>query len=257
MNSYIDKVSSLVIGGISSTLPTTHFFITCTPKSASTYLMRLLGGIVKAKVAVFIDAFDHTEQDMSINKIIENMFSSTVTHQHMRHSKYNAKVLDRFGIKPVILTRNIFDSVVSMRDHILREPNVVWWPMAAIDADSFKEMDSEMQIDFVIDHIVPWYINFYVTWDTVYQESGVLWITYKELMSNKVSTVNKILKYYNSKKNVSVDELEVIESRIFDKVRFNKGAKDRGAKLLTTSQIDKIVKLASYYPDTNFDKIGL
>ncbi|WP_273447211.1 hypothetical protein [Neolewinella agarilytica] len=257
MNSYIDKVSSLVVGGVSKAIPVSHIFITCTPKSASTYLMRLLGGIVNAKVAVFIDAFDHTEQDMSINKIIENMFSSTVTHQHMRYSNYNAKVLDRFGIKPIILTRNIYDSVVSMRDHILREPKVVWWPMAAIDVELFRAMSDERQIDFVIDHIVPWYVNFYVSWDKVYQEREILWITYKELMEDKVNTLNNILAYYDFKEKVSRGEIEEVENKIFEKVRFNKGTMNRGISLMSERQINKILGLVSYYPDIDFSKMGV
>jgi hypothetical protein len=209
MNSRLEKTALKILPPILRALRKNKIFITCTPKSASTYLMRLLADIINARATTFISAYDRTEQDISLFKVIETSIISTVTHQHMKCSDYNLKILSRFKIKPLILTRNIYDSIISMKNHIHKEPTVTWWPMAYID-ESFYIKSAEKQIDFIIDFFVPWYINFYVSWHKECEKENFLWITYKELMEQKAETINKILQYY--KLNITVTD-EVIQKR--------------------------------------------
>lgn len=254
MNSKLQKLNIKLLAPTLSRLGRKKAFIACTPKSASTYLMRMLSEILQARITTFISAYDRTEQDINLSKVIESSFFSTVTHQHMKCSDYNLSVLKKFRIKPVILTRNIYDSIISMKNHMHNEPDNTWWPMAYIDETFYDKSDSE-QLDFIIEFFVPWYINFYVSWYKASKTDSLLWITYDNLISNKVDTVNKVLKYYNFNRTLSEEGLLKIEENIFSSIRFNKGNSGRGEKLLTEKQRGKVDSFIGHYPTVDFTKI--
>lgn len=233
-----------------------HIFITCTPKSGSTYLLRLLEDLLGYEVQIFIAAFDRTEQDIFEPRILNNLKINTVTHQHTRCTDNNTRLLKKHQIKPVILTRNIFDSVISMRNHMLQEPENSWWPMGYID-HNFYELSIEKQYDFVIDLIIPWYINFYVSWERFEDQESLLWITYDELFSDKVGTVQKILKYYGISKKIKLELIEKSEEKIKGKTRKTKSDISKSAIALSSEQKERIISLTQYYKDINFEKLGI
>lgn len=233
-----------------------HIFITCTPKSGSTYLLRILEQILGYEVRIFIAAYDRTEQDIFEPKIINNLKINTVTHQHTRCTDNNIRLLKKYDIKPVILTRNLFDSVISMRNHMIQEPENSWWPMGYIDAN-FYELTIEKQYDFIIDLLLPWYINFYVSWEHYAEKEGLLWITYEELFSEKLETLQRILNYYGISKRITHKNLEKAEVKIKGQTRKTKKEISESAIDLSEYQVAKIRALTKYYKDINFEKIGI
>lgn len=236
----------------------THIFISCSPKSGSTYLMKLLAAILNYDIRIFIAAFDRTEQDINEKAILEAKKINTVTHQHTRCTANNIRLLKKHGIKPLILTRNLFDSVISMRNHMLAEPQNTWWPMGYVD-ESFYNLTPERQCDFVIDLMLPWYINFYVSWFE-YQRSAqenIFWLTYEELMRDKVVTINKILDYYSIRLTIDEKILLASESKIKGETR-KTVIPDNNFKIsLNENQILRIKSLVSYYPQVNFNNYNL
>lgn len=236
--------------------PKKHILITCTPKSGSTYLLRLLESLLSYEVKIFIAAFDRTEQDIFEPKIIENLKKNTVTHQHTRCTDNNIRLLNKHDIKPVILTRNIFDSVISMRNHMILEPENSWWPMGYVDHNFYK-LPIEKQYDFVIDLIIPWYINFYVSWQRYKDKDALLWITYDELFANKIETLKKVLIYYGINKNFTLEDIHYHEEKIKEITRKTNQNKLGDKVNLTQEQLNKITKFTEYYPDINFNLLGI
>ena len=233
-----------------------HIFISCTPKSGSTYLLRILEQLLGYEVRIFIAAFDRTEQDIFEPKIMNNLTINTVTHQHTRCTDNNIRLLKKHDIKPVILTRNIFDSVISMRNHMLQEPENSWWPMGYID-HNFYELPITKQYDFVIDLILPWYLNFYVSWERYESKEQVLWITYEELFADKTGTLKRILDYYGISKKITEKGLDKAETNIQGQTRKTKVEISEKAIDLSEQQIARIISLTNYYKDINFDRIGI
>jgi hypothetical protein len=233
-----------------------HILILCTPKSGSTYLLRLLESLLSYKVKIFIPAFDRTEQDVFEPEIINSLKINTVSHQHTRCTNNNIRLLNKHKIKPVILTRNIFDSVISMRNHMILEPESSWWPMAYID-HNFYSLSTEKQYDFVIDLIIPWYINFYVSWQRYQEKNSLLWITYEELFTDKLAVLKKILDYYGIKKDITLMDVANHENFIKGKTRKTNLDKLNKEIKLSEEQINKIKTLTNYYGDIDFSKLGI
>lgn len=86
--------------------------------------------------------------------------------------------MDRFDVSPIILVRNIFDVVVSLVDHHSRESNV--YP-AAFAPDDIASRSFDEQARFVTQMAIPWYFNFYASWQ---QCPDKFIVTYDDFIAN-------------------------------------------------------------------------
>jgi len=238
-----------------------HIFVACFPKSGSTFLVNTLGGLLNYKFAMFISSYGRNEHDIYEPKLIDHYGLNTVTHQHCRLTPANLLLLKKYKIKPVILVRNIYDSIISFQDHILKESQL--WPMAHIATD-FYDKSSEQQVAFLIDFVLPWYFDFYVGWYTALNDKTIdgMMITYEDFMRDKIGTIKGVLNFSGiDSANLSNGQIEsYLKSTTGegkDKSRLNQGISGRGLINFSPSQIDKVKRLTSHYPSVDFSPIGL
>jgi hypothetical protein len=140
----------------------------------------------------------------------------------------------------VILTRNIFDVVPSIRDHWMREGSVGLGNY--VHADWFR-LNSSQQYTSIIKLILPWYFHFYVSWLDATAAIETVWITYEELFADQLGTVKEVLKFYNLRRSDQTI-LQAIDAIPAQETRFNKGVSGRGRQVLTTSQVAEIYAMA-------------
>lgn len=232
-----------------------HICIACFPKSGSTFLARTLEKVLNFKFLHYAHMGD-SEHDIEEPILIDRLHRNTVTHLHMTATSNNLLAIARYKLKLVIQIRNIFDCIVSLRDHILEQSKI--WPMAIVE-EEFTTWKEEDQYDFLIANFLPWYIKFYVSWSKVDQNQPIYWIKYEDLMENQYETISKLLIFYNIKINNQKLE-EVLHHNINLKkgeYRFNVGIPGRGVKRLNNDQINRIEGFARFYPSIDFEKIGL
>lgn len=163
--------------------------------------------------------------------------------------------MQAFGIRPVVLVRNIFDSVISLLDFYNRGA----FKNSFFRAD-WTALNDETRIDLLIENVIPWYFQFVASWDLAEKQKRVevLWLTYEELVRDKPSSVLKVLEFYGlgaSRRGVE-ERIRAIESEE-RKIRFNKGVTGRGKSGLNDRQKEQIRRLTRYYPSTEFSRIGL
>ncbi|MBA3570314.1 MAG: sulfotransferase domain-containing protein, partial [Pyrinomonadaceae bacterium] len=179
----------------------------------------------------------------------------TVTQQHCRASDANVHLMQAFGIRPVVLVRNIFDSVMSLLD---------FYNQGAFQTSYFRAdwpvLDEETKIDLLIENVIPWYFQFVASWDLAekQQRLELHWLSYEDLIADKPSSVLKVLEFYGlgaSRRGVEerIGEIESEER----KIRFNKGVTGRGRTGLNNRQNEQIRRLTRYYPSTDFGRLGL
>jgi len=163
-----------------------------------------------------------------------------------------------FSIKPVILVRNIFDVVVSIRDHMFNEGYE--FPTFFCD-EKFKNLDEKSQFDFIIEQGIPWYFNFYVSWHKAISEKRIegLWLIYEEVVSDWHKALRKVADFYgiDTTDEKIDDALQQTLIKRKKKIRLNKGIVGRGFTFLTEEQRDKIVGMARFYPWIDFSSIGI
>ena len=232
-----------------------HIFIACVPKTASTFLKNLLVNLTGYRDLFAVYAAGQSEHEIYLPTLREAAHFDTVTQQHCRASDANVHLLQAFGIRPVVLVRNIFDSVMSLLD---------FYDKGAFRHSYFRAdwqvLDEETKIDLLIENVIPWYFQFVASWDLAEKQKRleVFWLTYEELVADKSSSVLKILEFYGlgaARRGVEqrIREIEA-EGR---KNRFNKGVSGRGNTGLSARQKEQIRRLTKYYPSTDFGRIGL
>jgi len=232
-----------------------HLYIACVPKSASTFLKNLLVNLTGYRDLFTVYAAGQSEHEIYMPTLRESAHLHTVTQQHCRASDANVHLMQAFGIRPVVLVRNIFDSVMSLLDFY----NQGAFQKSYFRAD-WQALDEEMKIDLLIENVIPWYFQFVASWDLAekQQRLEVLWLSYENLVADKAASVLKVLEFYGlgaSWRGVEqrIGEIESEER----KIRFNKGVTGRGRSGLNNRQKEQIRRLTRYYPSTDFARIGL
>jgi tetratricopeptide (TPR) repeat protein len=233
----------------------THIFIACVPKSASTFLKNLLVSLTGFKDVFMVYAAGQTEHELYLPTLRETAHFDTVTQQHCRASDANVQMMQAFEIKPVVLVRNIFDSVMSLLD---------FYDKGAFYNSYFRgdyqSLDEETKIDLLIDNVIPWYFQFVASWSLVEKQKSldIFWLNYEDLIADKPSAIQNVLKFYGlgaARRNVE-QKIKEIESE-GRKNRFNRGVKGRGEARLSKRQKERIRSFAKYHPTTDFSLIGL
>ena len=232
-----------------------HIFIACVPKSASTFLKNLLVNLTGYRDLFAVYAAGQTEHEIYLPTLREFAHLDTVTQQHCRASDANIHLMQAFGIRPVVLVRNIFDSVMSLLD---------FYDKGAFQTSYFRAdwpaLDEETRIDLIIQNVIPWYFQFVASWDLAEKNRrlDVHWLSYEDLIADKPSSILKVLEFYGlgAPRRGIEQRIKQIESDK-RKIRFNKGVKGRGRSGLNDLQKGHIRRLTKYYPSTNFSRIGL
>jgi len=228
-------------------------FVNSFPKSGSSYVTRVLEEISGFKTHRVVTRFGRNEQDIYLPAIIDAYKSNFITQQHTRATKANIDILNGYKVKPIILVRDIFDIVVSLRDYMLDNPEI----FLGYVTEEYINMKESKQYDFVIDLLIPWYFNFYVSWIEAEKLNKIefIWCRYEDMLNDKNKFFKRIIKY------LEITPLKSFESVVYSKNdkkdKVNKAVAGRGQKKLSIEQMEKIFKYASYYSSIDFGRIGI
>lgn len=260
-----------------------QILIACMPKSGSTLLSRSVQSVPGFRRVSVVPGYERREQELcprellnardqtdELRQIWQNRnlryslrFWRTnrvklrqrpfgyVCQHHVRYSETTAKLIREFNLKPVFLVRNIFDVVLSVRDHYRNlSPNM---SMAYVTPEISELPDDELH-DFIVDMVLPWYFNFYVSWQGC---DDKLLVSYNELISDKPATLARVLKFAGIHEKfterVSSNSIQAAEQKF---TRKNIGKSGRGRDLSEHTRA-RIHRMAAYYPGIDFSPIGL
>jgi len=234
--------------------------IAATPRSSSTFLTNRLVRISGLPPANLCYSYLQNEHDLYPPNLLIYNATGAVSQAHMKATLPNINLIELFAIKPVVLTRDIFDSIASLYDQLHNKDYVTsrnTYSFAWFDKE-FLKLDDSDRLNFIIDIMVPWYINFYVTWSSFTAANMVdpLWITYEELHSDTYACVSRIIRFLG----IDAEEQRIRENLYVPpqkRVNYNKGVSGRGNELLSAKQKDRILRMASYYPHVDFSRFGL
>jgi len=231
-----------------------HVLLACFPKSGSTWLSGILSrlpGFIKADL---VPGYDRREQELCFERLLVYHAENYVAQHHCRYSQSTERCLRAFSIEPVVLIRNLFDCVVSLRDHIdggISDPARVIGPTAYVPEDYFGWSD-DVRTDFIVDMIVPWYFNFYLGWRDC---PDAVWVGYEELVRDPSATVRRIADAVGLDADDAAIE-QALRAASSQPTRRNVGVVGRG-RSLSERHRQRIRQLASYYPACDFAPIGL
>ena len=230
--------------------PKAKILLASFPKSGSTYITSVIKRHKKFVGVSLVPAHGQREQELDIRYLSKYKYRSFIARHHIRYSDYLGHLLKDHEVKPIVLVRNIYDCIVSIKDHIRTEGGVC--PMAAFHVDHARLTDQRLY-EIITDLMVPWYINFYVGWKT--SPINPLILTYDSMVNNPrsfFSTIfNKVGITINSDELSSYMAMATSENK-----RFNVGVSGRGQSLPASLKWC-VAKYALYYPSIEFSDIGL
>jgi hypothetical protein len=219
-------------------------FITALPKSGSTFMVKTLGEVTGYQ-HMFLGYHQLNEQDLYLPNLIDSWTMNIISHQHTRPSAPNLDLMRQFFIRPVILTRNAYDAMVSQTDHL--EAESAETPILNVP-DNFMERSRSERLDMVIDLAMPWYIRFVGDWQQADAKGEVecLWLRYEDLITDGVDVVGQVLDFHGLSRDDAVIERALVRAR-GEGSRLNKGIAGRGAAELSDEQKRRIHALTRHY----------
>jgi len=214
----------------------------CTPKCASTYFLYYIKKM--------------GEENSRINSISPRPFGEnrpqvvcvyTLLQKISRIKMYSPiYYVERFHALPtndlfslmsdnhtvIVQTRSIFDTIISIFDHMNRSPVKPW----AVNANIYwGELSDEQKYDDIITNYLPWHIAFLQGWlKYIENHNNCYLVTFDDFLGDKKEVIKTVFKKYEI----------IVPDKEFDfserEQNFNKGVKGRGKLLLTKQQQDEI-----------------
>jgi len=226
-----------------SGLETRRVLVACMPKSGSTYLTDILSKLPGMRRAHLVPDYGRREQELDLEQLINHQGLSYASQLHVRPSKLTQELLAAFGVKVVFLYRNIWDVMASLRDHM--HTHSLDWSMARIEP-SFRDWDEGRQYEFLARAMMPWFIDFYVSWSL---ERDRLAVSYEELMTEPAAVIGRIAGWAGI--GASGEEIGHALAATGHSATFNKGGSGRG-KAVPAAARAHIEALAAFYPEVDF-----
>jgi len=204
-----------------------RILLACMPKSGSTFASDVIASLPKYTKVSLAPALHRREQEICSYTIYRKHFfkRNFVAQHHVRNSKYTQRVIRRHNIKVVVLRRNLFDCVASLRDHIRIESVVV--PMAFISGEEAQKSDRDLEI-FIARLVMPWYISFHMSW---VEQAGVLNVNYENLTTDPTSTIREVLAFLGDCRTDAEINAAIKRVETENKSRKNVGIVGRGKSI--------------------------
>ncbi len=223
------------------------------PRSGSSLLGSTLEHLPGFQKVSLVPAYGRREQELALEWLLatHQSFGNYVARHHVRYSEHTERLLGLFGLQPIVLVRNIFDVVVSLRDYLKTGAPAI--PQAGIPAALPSWADERID-HFITDLLIPWFLNFYVSWTECPHR---IQVTYEALLSNPMAVVRKITHWAGLTTTQSEIASAVAIARGNPSLsNLNVGTPGRGREL-TPTVVNRIEALAAYYSDVDFEPIGI
>ena len=226
-----------------------HILLACMPKSGSTFLSATIGHLPNFYNVSLVPGFERREQELDhLNLLYYNRMNFIAQH-HVKYSETLKKQMNQFSIRPLVLIRNIFDVMVSLRDHIRAESRI--GPLVYIPFNVSKWSDEKLEI-FLAINCIPWYISFYLSWQECEKK---LLINYADLLLNPNAVLDQIFSYANININTKHKKL-ILEKGGNSFTRKNKAVNGRGKDIHPEARAH-IMRVVSYYDEYDLSPIGI
>ncbi|MGC4009584.1 MAG: hypothetical protein QM805_11705 [Pseudomonas sp.] len=187
-----------------------RILFTAPPKSGSTFLSASLADVLGLRRVTLtlssIVPYAHAlfggatnEQAVDELALLGNCLhpQGFIAHHHMTCSPLLADQLGVYGVRPILASRNIFDSLVSFDDHFRKAiPRTEGSIMLrhGLPAD-FLAREFDDRIAILIDLKLAWYVKYYMSWMACERAGLVkpLWIHYEQdVLGSKQELAEKV-----------------------------------------------------------------
>lgn len=228
-------------------------------KSGGSFLTQFLSLYTGMGTTHLSDDFKGSDHSLSKTRIEKHKDESYITHLHLRASYSTVSLLTESYIRPITMSRNIFDTAVSLHDHL----KAVEWekfgtatsplPFVYVDRDFMTKCSEQEFYEFFHTQCLSWYASYYCSWHPL----GVPNVVYEELNKNPLDTLETLLYILR----IEVDKLKIkkvlehIENNLKKDIKYNKGIVGRGSRIDSRIRMKISYDLKRYYPSMDWSNV--
>jgi hypothetical protein len=230
-------------------------FVVCLPKSASTFFSLALAGATGRRTVPAMPAFGRREQEFDAFSTLALLDRAVVLQSHTRYSGATRDLLRQAGTPPVLIVRDLFDSLISLWDHLHDDGPEV--PVALVAPRDLLRDDAEM-LDFLVDVVAVWHLQFFAGWTRAATNGAInlLVLDYETVTANTAFAIESVCRHIGEPTPPVAAISESVERVRRCKPRFNQGTSGRGARF-GRERVARVQRLAAFYPDVDFSPIGV
>lgn len=216
-----------------------HIVIACFPKSGSTFMTKAICEITGFRHRNLCDMYNHNEQEVSAYKLRKLRYRSVI-QQHFKGTHDNVRLLNEYGIRPIVNVRNIYDVILSLHDHFDREDHKA---CTGYVHSEYWNMSLDDRLDYLIRVHLPWYFNFFMSWREAVERIDVFPMTYERFFADPVASLKKMLDFTGI--DVTTERIDEALGRLKQvNTRLNKGRSGRGDEILTDRHREAVLTMA-------------
>lgn len=245
--SFLDKDPYVFSGHESGRI---NILLACFPKSGSTFASRVVSQHPDFERVHLVPSHGCREQELDIRLLHKHRKINYISQIHVKPSQETTLLIDKYSLMPIILTRNLYDVIPSFADHFT---NINTANPFAVMTDYLLDLPDEQIYEVIADLIIPWYINFYVSWKKY--PGRKLFVQYESLVKDPSNVFRKIFTHVGIQATDSQIE-QYVEKTMGQKIKFNRGVSGRGVHIGDAAK-NHVNKLCGYYPDIDFSDIGV
>lgn len=223
-----------------------HILLACMPKSGSSFLANAIGKYDGFRRPRLVPTWGYREQELCSIKLSRYNYNRYIAQHHVRNSDWTQHLIKRYNVTTIVLVRDLFDIVPSLRDHIRNESRI--WPMAYFTPRHQEIGDTELE-EAIVRLAMPWYLNFYAGWRA---DPNALFISYEDLTSNPEETIAAVLRRSGMSPTPEKVKQAIERGKEGDN-RINVGVTGRG-KTLSPRAAEELQKLIDLYPEFEEDE---
>lgn len=199
-------------------------------KSGSTFIAKVLAVYLGAERVEPVPYWGRLEQNLHEHLLASCLDRDIVLQMHVRPHVPNLEIIRKLGFEVVYVWRNLGDALVSFDDHIRKEDyrNPVCY---VHDQRRYLAMSVQRRYRYLIEHAIPWYISFYLSWRKGREDLAFVETRYEDLASDPYGYFSRLLAGLG--RPVDENRLRSILSAGISETRFNKGVNHRSIDLVS------------------------
>ena len=239
-----------------------HILVACAPKTGSSFISEFLCHLLGIPRGHLLPGYGSREQELDIKALEDTNHLSYIAQHHVRYGEVTGELLKNFHIKPIVLTRSVFDCIISYADHVVHDQGLL--PLCHFEPGADQREMGEI-IDALIDIAAPWYFQFVRAWKDC---PFALHVRYEAFFDDPWAETQRIAAFLG----VEVTQDQVAKAwdatlpqgphfgdpaRGPNGPRFNVGERGRGRRMLSPAQIQRIESYARHFPGTDFSTLDV
>jgi len=199
-------------------------------KSGSTFIARVLALYFDAERIEPVPYWGRLEQHLDEHLLEPYLDRDFVIQMHLRPHVPNVEIIRQQNLSVVHVWRNLGDVIVSFDDHVCNEDHRN--PVCYIhDRARYAAMPVQERYFYLIQHAVPWYIGFYLSWRGIRPDLPVIETHYEDLAADPFAYFSSVIRALG--RPLDEARLRGLLATRPAGTRFNKGVNRRSATLLS------------------------